>query len=400
LLKRPMRIHSIRGGRPKPGLGHQHSTGAKLVADICCGMLKPESVQYGGHCEGVTELYLWPGRSGLQGGEFHADPHTAGSITLLLQASLPCALIGARPADVIMNLRGGTNVSGSPSIDFIPMCLFPSLTKFGIPAANMKVEIKKRGFYPLGNGEVKVHIKPVTKGIQPITMLERGLPKSIQGIVYASGTGRKIAKEAIPWAKGALETKFASIPIQMIYAPEPEGEAASATPAPQSGKQGKQEKPQKKGFEKEEKKPLTMKERKALQSERDHKFSGVAGCQLIMETTTGCLFSGSSLIQDSGKGSSGVISPKEVGETAAKMLISSWEAGGCLDEYLMDQLIVFMAAAQGTSKVLCPGKTEITSEHLQTAIHFVELLFGTKIVIGEPGPNGERVIECAGIGLI
>lgn len=71
-------------------------------------MVKPDAIQFGGHCAGATELYLWPGVKGLRGGEFIADPHTAGlylcqttpnslgSITLLLQASLPCALLGAR----------------------------------------------------------------------------------------------------------------------------------------------------------------------------------------------------------------------------------------------------------------------------------------------------------------
>lgn len=64
LLQRPMRIHSIRAGRSNPGLGHQHSTGAKLVTDLCGGMVRPEVIQFGGHAEGVTELQVWPGVSG------------------------------------------------------------------------------------------------------------------------------------------------------------------------------------------------------------------------------------------------------------------------------------------------------------------------------------------------
>lgn len=34
LFGRPLRVRQIRGLRPKPGLGHQHSTGAKLVTDV------------------------------------------------------------------------------------------------------------------------------------------------------------------------------------------------------------------------------------------------------------------------------------------------------------------------------------------------------------------------------
>lgn len=106
LLGRPLHIHSIRAGRSKPGLGHQHSTGAKLVTDLCGGLVRPETIQYGGHCEGATELFLWPGVKGLQGGDFHADTHTAGSTTLLLQAALPCALLGPHSKPVLFTLRG------------------------------------------------------------------------------------------------------------------------------------------------------------------------------------------------------------------------------------------------------------------------------------------------------
>lgn len=403
LLKRPMRIHSIRAGRPNPGLGHQHSTGAKLVADICCGMVKPDAIQFGGHCAGATELYLWPGVKGLRGGEFIADPHTAGSITLLLQASLPCALLGARSEAVKMILRGGTNTSGSPSIDFIPSCLFPTLQKFGVPKENMSMKLTTRGFYPIGRGEVIFDITPVNQ-LNAINLTDRGEPKRVTGVISASGIGRRAAKDVSPYVKGALKAKFGdALPIDIVIAQEPEGvdpatETAPAPKAPQQkgGKGGKQQ--QKEAPEKE-KQGLSFKERQAMTNERKAKFAGVINTQLVLETTTGCLITGSSLIQESGKSGSGVISHQDAGKKAAAMLIENWEAGGCVDEYLMDQIIIYMAVAKGTSKVLCPGKTGCTSEHLATAVHFVELLCGVKFVFGAEGPKGEKVIECEGLDI-
>lgn len=48
-----------------------------------------------------------------------------------------------------------------------------------------------------------------------------------------------------------------------------------------------------------------------------------------------------------------------VGEEAANELIKGLEAGGCVDEWLEDQIIIFMALAEGTSEVKC-GKHGLT----------------------------------------
>lgn len=69
------------------------------------------------------------GKAGLSNCVFTADTHTAGATTLLLQAALPCAMLG-RPNETTMVLRGGTNVSFSPPVDFIEYVLLPLLTRF------------------------------------------------------------------------------------------------------------------------------------------------------------------------------------------------------------------------------------------------------------------------------
>lgn len=99
-----------------------------------------------------------------------------------------------------MILRGGTNTSGSPSIDFIPSCLFPTLQKFGVPKENMSMKLTtygspnhasvdfgfRRGFYPIGRGEVIFDITPVNQ-LNAINLTDRGEPKRVTGVISASG---------------------------------------------------------------------------------------------------------------------------------------------------------------------------------------------------------------------
>ncbi len=74
LLLKPIRIHSIRAGRPKPGLAAQHMAGLHLVAAMCAGDLRGADV-------GSTEVSLFPsklaGRQEYLAGLFvHAYMHT------------------------------------------------------------------------------------------------------------------------------------------------------------------------------------------------------------------------------------------------------------------------------------------------------------------------------------
>ena len=103
------------------------------------------------------------------------------------------------------------------------------------------------------------------------------------------------------------------------------------------------------------------------------------------------------------EGNDSMIQAKDVAEVATKRLIEAWNSGGCVDEHMMDQLIVFMAlcpASRGTSRVLCPKPSSISSMHLETAIHFAQLLCGAKITVTEVEQNGIKgckIIECQGV---
>jgi len=106
-------------------------------------------------------------------------------------------------------------------------------------------------------------------------------------------------------------------------------------------------------------------------------------------------------------------SPENVGRNAAEEFIRNIKHGGCVDEHIQDQLIIFMALAEGRSKLV----TGPITLHTRTAIHFVEVMSGAKFLVkkldsseplnirnekGIDSPDGDDnlcLIECEGIGL-
>lgn len=86
--------------------------------------------------------------------------------------------------------------------------------------------------------------------------------------------------------------------------------------------------------------------------------------RLGCHTTTNCTLGGSALGARNQKSA-------DVGQKAAAELIDVVQASGCVDTYIQDQLIIFMASARGLSKVRC---TMPLTLHTKTAIHIAELL--------------------------
>eukprot|EP00475_Leptophrys_vorax_P017144 TRINITY_DN2369_c0_g1_i2.p1 TRINITY_DN2369_c0_g1~~TRINITY_DN2369_c0_g1_i2.p1 ORF type:complete len:157 (-),score=43.05 TRINITY_DN2369_c0_g1_i2:76-546(-) len=101
------------------------------------------------------------------------------------------------------------------------------------------------------------------------------------------------------------------------------------------------------------------------------------GAVLTLKTSTGCLLGGDAL--------GGRETPRKVGEEAAKELIRAWKEGGCVDEWLQDQLIIYMALAEGRSEFLSGP----VSLHTKTAIYCAEQLTSAKFSITPVSSNQE-----------
>ena len=85
---------------------------------------------------------------------------------------------------------------------------------------------------------------------------------------------------------------------------------------------------------------------------------------------------------------------EQVGEAAAEELLEALAHGGCVDEWLQDQLVIFMALADGRSAVTC-GEISL---HTRTATKVCEMLTTAKFDVRQL-PTGVWQISCEGAGI-
>lgn len=104
------------------------------------------------------------------------------------------------------------------------------------------------------------------------------------------------------------------------------------------------------------------------------------------ETTTNCILGGSALGSRNERAF-------DTGRKAADEVIKCTSVGSCVDTHVQDQLIIFMALAQGMSCVRC---TLPLTLHTQTAIQIAELMTEAKFNVIEEGSTA--IIQCNGIG--
>lgn len=156
---KPFRIFNIRKGRSTPGLKPQHLKAIETVANISNGNVNGAKI-------GFTEVEFHPRE--IKGGKFEVDIGTAGSITLLLQALIPPLLHAEQNTKI--ELTGGTNVLWSPTTDFFRHVFCNFLDRIGV---NIRVDVRKHGFYPRGGGKVNVRMQP-NKNLKPLELVKRG----------------------------------------------------------------------------------------------------------------------------------------------------------------------------------------------------------------------------------
>ncbi|RGB26070.1 RNA 3'-terminal phosphate cyclase domain-containing protein [Rhizophagus diaphanus] len=359
LLNKPVKLLNARAKRKDPGLKPQHASGLKLMQDLFQAELQGGNI-------GSQEIYFKP--NGVNTSDtFIADTQTAGSITLLIQISLPALLFSAPPPKKKLFLpprskkvilKGGTTVIASPPIDFLIEVFKPIVEReFGL---HFNINIVGRGYYPQGKGEVVLRVDPIVeRTLKPLNLVDRGEITKVGGRVTIANKSKQIGKRMATAASKVL-TEAALPELENIQ------------------------------FDIE------------INSEKINAGKGLI--RLWAETSTGCIISGNDI-------SNQKETPEEVGKNAAEKLIQNIKHGGCVDEHLQDQLIIFMALAESRSK-LVSGPITL---HTRTAIHFVETMSGAKFHIkkldsSEPLVNiqdnsldwdeGMYLIECEGIGLM
>ncbi|KAF1816250.1 RNA 3'-terminal phosphate cyclase, partial [Eremomyces bilateralis CBS 781.70] len=177
----PIHISNIRGKRPRGGgLKQQHLSAVKWLAQCC-------SAEMGGAENKSKHLEFIPSQDKTVGSidvswPSEIDIGGAGSIGLVFQAILPYILFRTRPGagghgnQVHVTIKGGTNTSFSPSYDYIAQVLLPTLEKIGIP--HIRASLDRRGWStgPIDIGGVTFSITPFAEGgfLRPFDLKDRG----------------------------------------------------------------------------------------------------------------------------------------------------------------------------------------------------------------------------------
>jgi len=332
IFRKPVRIIKIRAGRASPGLKAQHLTGLNLVRDITNGKLE-------GAAYGSKEIVFHPGP--LSGGEFSADTKSAGAVCLLAQIALPCSLFA--PTSSVLNLRGGTNADMAPQIDEFTEVFLPNLKHFG---PTVEYEVVRKGFFPKGGGEVNLYINPI-KYIKPINRVDVGNIVSLTGWCFVAGSlPIKVAEAISRSCKNELIASKSPVLSGVRINIETYKEAANAS------------------------------------------FGNGSGIVLVAKTSTGCVLGGSAL-------GSPKMSPEKTGIKAASEILEAVECGGCVDKYIQDQMILFMALADGESTL----RTGPLTLHAESAIFIAEKLTGAKFTVSNDPDNSSWIIHCKGVGV-
>ena len=174
---RPVTIRNVRAKRDKPGLAPQHVAAVRAVAALA-----------GASAEGVelrSRSITFSPRA-LAGGGFRFDVGTAGSVTLLLQALLPVMIASGKPCDAAV--IGGTDVRMAPPLDYFREVLLALLSRMG---ARVRLQVRRRGYYPRGGGEVLVSVSP--SPLRPTALDAPGALQSLSGLAHVANLPEHIA---------------------------------------------------------------------------------------------------------------------------------------------------------------------------------------------------------------
>ena len=327
LLRKPLEIVNIRANRPKPGIKQQHLTGIRAICEMTGAKATGLKI-------GSQRLEFIPGERHPEGYS-RIDVKTSGSITLVLQTVLlPCIFskegVREEKKEVKLEIIGGTDVKWAPSIEYFKNVFLQIVRKMGVDA---DVDILSRGYYPEGGGKVGITITPVER-LEPLILSRRGDIVSINGIAHSQNLPAHIVEREIKEAKRVLKV-------------------------------------------------LRVLKDAKISAECRKGISAGTGIDLwaVYENTV----LGAGDLGERGKPA------EKVGRTAARRLIHEVKTGAAADTYLSDQILPFIALAEGESTI----KTASLSNHLRTNIYIIEKILGNRFRITK---DENYVIKTRGIG--
>ncbi|MEM5766536.1 MAG: RNA 3'-terminal phosphate cyclase [Candidatus Aenigmatarchaeota archaeon] len=265
----------------------------------------------------------------LRAKELNIKISTAGSIALLFQS---LQIVSAFTGDIVkINVKGGSTASAwSPTIQYVQNVFLPIVRKMGYCA---EIEIIKHGFYPQGGAEVEITVHPIEK-LTAIRLTSPGKTKRIKGVSVVGSLPEHIAtRQAEAAKKYFVERNFSNVEIKTetvrTYSP-----GTSIT----------------------------------LWAEAENSILGVDNL-----------------------GKMG-IRAEDIGKQAAEELFKSLQSKSALDKFMSDQIIPFIALADGKSEVT----VEKMTQHCISNISVCEKILDCKFSVYE----ASRRIEVKGMGFV
>lgn len=213
-----------------------------------------------------------------------------------------------------VDISGGTNVMWAPPIDSYQHLLFPLMKRMGIHA---DAHILGRGFYPQGGGRVMATLNPIGR-ISPLQLDDLGELKTIRGVCFSQRLPDWITKEIAEGCENALS-------------------------------------------------PLADVEIDIQKTEGDSRGAGIA---LVAEFENGML--GSNALTSRGR------TADIAGEDAALDLIREINSGATMDVHTADQLLPYMAMADGKSSFSVSRISKHLLSQMDTLESFLDVKFGVE----------------------
>ena len=320
ITKKSFEITSIRKNRPNPGLKAQHLNSINTLKEIF-------DIDAADTYIGSQNLAFEIKDNKPKKNAIVIDIGTAGSITLLMQSVIPSLIFSQKKT--VLEVRGGTDVSFSPSIDYMNHVFLPQISKY---FEKIDIKISRRGYFPKGGGIATLEIIPrkIVEAM-PVKLESKGRLLQIKGISHASKDLEKanVAERQAEAARIILR-KYGAVNISTEY--------------------------------------------------RDS-FSTGSGITLW------AIFSSELMYDDNNELDVNPINPiilgsdalgerskssEAVGEECARNLVKEMESGGACDKHLADQLIPYLGLFKGKLKT-----SEIT-KHAITNIYTTEKFLDVK----------------------
>jgi RNA 3'-terminal phosphate cyclase (ATP) len=231
--------------------------------------------------------------------------------------------------DSELTLLGGTHVEWSPPVHYLQIVYLPTIARMGLEA---NIQLKMWGWYPKGGGEAVAEIHPAR--LRGIDLSDRGALKSIKGISALSNLPRNIALRQQDQSLKILKSGALGASFDVVNAPS-RGQGTAVFILAE--------------FEK---------------SRAGFTSLGARGKRA-----------------------------EKVGEEASKECVDFLKTSAAIEEHLADQLVPFMALAEGHS---CFTASRI-SLHLLTNIWVAEQFLPVKFQVdGEEGQPGRVSVDGAG----